>query len=279
MPAIAALLIALLVLGAAPPRVQVAALSFTLQRLAAVAGEPDDLVVDAGGRLVWGNLATGELQALMGGRVVTLARGLGAPEGIVVQPHGVFDVAEQRFDRVTRIDAGRRATIVQLAPVSGQDGLDGIGQDVRSGDLLIPDSPRGRVWRVGANGSGARVIARGLGRPVGAAVDEHGNVLVPDETLNALLSIAPGGAVTRLATLAVPDDVSVDRHGRIWVTTLGDGGLWYLDPGAAPRRLRVGLADPQGLALDTCGDPIVVQSRSGHIDRVLLTAAARRCAL
>jgi hypothetical protein len=63
------------------------------------------------------------------------------------------------------------------------------------------------------------------------------------------------------------------------VTTLGDNALWAIDPGAAPRRVLIGLANPQGLTLDRCGDPIVVEQNAGRIVRLLLNAKSSHCAL
>ena len=241
-------------------------------------GEPDDLAVDRQGRLVWGNLARGTVERLDGTRVTTIVAGLGTPEGIVVLPSSALVVAEQRQDRILRVDSSRRIVVLkQLSPVPGQDGVDGIGRDPVSGDLLIPDSPHGTVLRLSENGRTARVIARGLGRPVGAAVDHRGDVLVPDEHLGALIVVSPRGRITQIGGFPTPDDVAVDSNGRIWVTTLGDGGLWMIAPGKAPHRVLSGLANPQGLALDRCGDPLVVQSGVARIDRLLLNPASAHC--
>jgi sugar lactone lactonase YvrE len=251
-----------------------------VQTVAVVGGQPDDITTDGQGRLVWGNLARGTVERLDAGRVVTLARGLSVPEGVVALPHGVLIVAEQGSDRIVRIGPHGVPTILYtLRPVPGQEGVDGIGLDPRSGALLIPDSPRGTVLRRSANGRQVRVIARGLGRPVDAAVDARGNVLIPDENLGTLVVVTPGGRVSHLGTFSTPDDVSVDRSGRIWITSLGDGGLWVIDPGAAPRRVLVGLANPQGLTLDRCGDPIIVEQNQSLIARLLLTSASSHCAL
>ena len=246
-----------------------------LERIVAPGGQPDDLAVDAHGRLIWGDLARGTVQAFDGRRVVTLASGLSAPEGIVPLPDGTLIVAEQGRDRLVRVDArGRLSVLYRLVPVAGQEGVDGIARDPRTGDLIVPDSPHGTVLRLSADGRRATVIARGLGRPAGAAVDRHGTILIADENLHAVFSLSPGGHLTRLATLPTPDDVSVDGAGRIWVTTLGDNGLWVIEAGRAPRQVLSGLADPQGLALDRCGNPLIVQSGTARIDRLVLHTGA-----
>jgi len=272
----------LVALAASPAhRASAARDASSLQTVAEVGGQPDDITADAQGRLVWGNLSRGTLERLDGRGVTTLARGLSVPEGIVALPNGALIVAEQSSDRIVRIDpSGARSVLYALQPVPGQEGVDGIGRDPRSGELLIPDAPRGTVLGVSADGRHVRVIARGLGRPVAAALDARGDILVPDEHLGTLVVISPRGAISYQGTLSTPDDVSVDHNGRVWITTLGDGGLWTIDPGAsAPYRVLFGLANPQGLTLDRCGDPIIVDQNSARIARWLPTLTAARCPL
>jgi sugar lactone lactonase YvrE len=245
-----------------------------------VGGQPDDITVDNQGRLVWGDLANGTIDRLQGRRVVTIARGISVPEGIVVLPNGSIIVAEQGRDRIIRVNSRGGITVLHsLVPVAGQEGVDGIGRDPGTGDLLVPDSPRGTILRMNVSGGNVRVVAQGLGRPVAAATDAHGNILAPDEHLGTVVVVAPRGRVSYRGSLSTPDDVSVARSGRVWVTTLGDNALWALDPGAAPRQVLTGLANPQGLTLDRCGDPIVVEQNAGKIVRLLLNARSSRCAL
>jgi len=276
---LAALLLALVV-SAVLARPAPTGAAGTLQLIAAVGGQPDDITVDTRGRLVWGDLARGTLQRLDGRNVVTIARGLSVPEGLIAQRNGTFIVAEQGYDRIDLLGSRRAVHVVYaLRPVAGQEGVDGIGLDPRNGTLLVPDSPNGRILRMTMSGRNVRVIASGLGRPVDAAADTRGDVLAPDEHLGTLVVVTPGGHVSYQGSLATPDDVSMDRGGRVWITTLGDGGLWVIDRGAsAPRRVLVGLANPQGLTLDRCGDPIVVEQNTARIVRLLLTSASRRCA-
>lgn len=249
-----------------------------LQTLAVVGGQPDDITTDRHGRLVWGDLARGTVQRLDGARIVTLARGLSVPEGVVVLHNGAIIVAEQGNDSIVRIDKhGVSTVLVRLRPVAGQEGVDGIGLSPRA--VLIPDSPRGTLLSMNLRTGRVRLVARGMGRPVDAAVDPQGDVLVPDEHLGTLVVVSPRGKVAYRGTFATPDDVAIAASGKVWVTTLGDGGLWEMAPGAAPQRVLAGLANPQGLTLDKCGDPIVVEQNTSRIVRVLLTAGSERCRL
>lgn len=289
-------LLARLVLGAAwamaicaPPAAAAAsrspapttAIPTALQIVATVGGQPDDIVADARGRLIWGDLARGTLRRLSGEHITTLAGGLSVPEGLVALPDGSIVVAEQGYDRIVRITRnGAETVLYTLRPVSGQEGVDGIGYDPRSGELLVPDSPRGAVLSISLKGRLVRVIAQGLGRPVDAAMDARGNILAPDERLNTLVVISPRGRITYRGALSIPDDVAIAPSGRVWITTLGDGGLWTIAPGTTtPLHVLTGLANPQGLTLDHCGDPLIVDQNSARIVRLLLTSRALRCPL
>lgn len=268
------LVVLLTVLGpttdaAAQPRLQV---------LAVPGGQPDDITVDARGRLLWGNLSRGTVERLQGGRVVTVLRHLSVPEGLVARPGGALFVAEQGLDRIDRVSSNGTLTVLRrLIPVPRQDGVDGITWDPRSHHLLVPDSPRGTVLSLNPATGQYQTVASGLGRPVAAAVGRSGTILVPDEHLGTLAVISPRGHVTYRGHFSTPDDVAVDGTGRIWVTSLADGSLWLVPPHGAPRRMVAGLRSPQGLTLDHCDDPVVVEEGAGRIVRLLLTPRSRSC--
>lgn len=251
-----------------------------LQVLAVPGGQPDDITVDSRGRLLWGNLSRGTIERLQGDRVVTVYRGLSVPEGVVALPNGSIIVAEQGLDRIDRISAaGRLSVLYRLVPVAGQEGVDGIGWDRRSRTLILPDSPRGTVLRYSPRTGQTRVLTTNLGRPVDATLDRAENILIPDEHLGTLAVIGKRGRVTFRGQFSTPDDVAVDASGRIWVTTLGDNALWVIAPKGSQRQVASDLQNPQGMTLDRCGDPIVVEQGTARIVRVLVTTNARTCRL
>ncbi len=273
-PVLAAALLAMIWI-AHPARVSAAG---NLQVLAVPGGQPDDITVDPRGRLLWGNLSRGTIERLQGGRVVTIARGLSVPEGLLALRDGSLILAEQGPDRIDRIGPrGHLSVLYRLAPVAGQEGVDGIGWDTRSSSLLVPDSPRGALLRYNLKTHRVRVLTTKLGRPVDAALDHAGNILVPDEHLGTLAVIGTRGRVTYRGRFATPDDVAVDGAGRIWVTTLGDNSLWSISPHGVQHLAATGLQNPQGMRLDRCGDPVVVEQGAGRIVRVLLTPRSRTC--
>jgi len=201
---------------------------------------PDDLAFDSAGRLLFSDIKAGTVSALKAdGSVERIAGGMSVPEGIVVQPDGRILVGEQGRNRVAAIDPQTHAISLWHAfpNQTGRDGLDGIGPVLpdrdgsgnllaTGGDVIVPDSPNGVLWRVTADGKTAAEIASGMVRPVGAAVDPKGRIFMADEG-GALWILDP--ARRRFATLPTPDDVLVSRGGHIFVNTLGDNAIHELD--------------------------------------------------
>jgi sugar lactone lactonase YvrE len=233
---------------------------------------PDDLAFDPQGRLLFSDIKAGTVSRLEpDGSLITLAQGLRNPEGIVVRADGTLLVAEQLRNRVVVVDAQTHtASTWRVFPnLSGREGIDGLGQDRRTRDVIVPDSPNGVVWRLPADGSSQRKIARGMVRPVGADVDFPGNVYVADEG-GAVWKLAPTStAPTRVATLRIPDDVLVDRDGGLIVNTLGDGMVHRIAADGTVTTLLAGLRNPQGIALDGAGNLYVTEFDAGRIDRLV----------
>ena len=93
---------------------------------------------------------------------------------------------------------------------------------------------------VDAHGSSHQAWAVRSTRPS----DLYGDVLVPDETLGTVVVIGPRGHVHYHGSFPTPDDVSVGSSGLIWVTSLGDGGLWEINAQGDTKRMLTGLAYP-----------------------------------
>jgi sugar lactone lactonase YvrE len=243
---------------------------------------PDDLAFDNDGRLLFSDIKAGTVSALQAdGSVQRIAGGMSAPEGIVVQADGHILVAEQGRNRVVSIDPQSHAVSPWRAfpNPSGKAGIDGIGPVLperdssgnllaTGGNVIVPDSPNGVVWRVTADGKSATQIASGMVRPVGAAVDANGRIFVADEG-GALWVLAP--ARLRFATLPTPDDVLVGRAGHIFVNTLGDNAIHELDNLGHQVSAITGIQQPQGIALDYADNLYYTEFNGGRIDRVVRT--------
>ena len=233
---------------------------------------PDDLAFDAEGRLLFSDIRAGTISRREpDGSVRMLAQGIRNPEGIVVRPDGLLLVAEQLLNRVDVVDPQARtvASWRVFPNRTGRDGIDGLGRDRTSQDVIVPDSPNGVVWRLPSDGSRLAQIGQGMVRPVGADVDLHGTVFVADEG-GAVWKIAGSPPIqVRVASLRIPDDVLVDRGGSLIVNTLGDGMVHLVGPDGAVTSLLSGLRNPQGIALDGAGNLFVTEFDAGRIDQLV----------
>ena len=236
---------------------------------------PDDLALGLDARLYFSDITAGTVSILNSdGSVERLAAGLKEPEGIVQQGRqygsGPLLVAEQGRNRVVRIamDFQSHAVSVWRAfpNASGGAGIDGIGPELSNGDILIPDSPNGVLWRVSGDGKTATRIASGMVRPVGAAVDASDRIFIADEG-GALWVLDP--TRRRFATLPTPDDVVVGRDGHVFVNTLGDNAIHELDAQGKQVRVITGIPQPQGIALDSADNLYYTEFTSGGIGRVV----------
>lgn len=244
---------------------------------------PDDLAFDNEGSLLFSDIKAGTVSALRpGGSVERIAGGLSAPEGIAVQQAGRILVAEQARNRVVAIDPKTHAVSLwrDFPNRTGREGIDGIGPVLPArdasgnltptgeGDVIVPDSPNGVVWRVSSDGQTATQIASGMIRPAGAGVDASGRVFVADES-GPVWVLEP--RKRRFATLSVPDDVLVGRAGNVFVNTLGDNAIHELDRDGHQVAVITGVSQPQGLALDSADNVYYTEFDRGRIGRVIRT--------
>ena len=243
---------------------------------------PDDLAFDSDGRLLFSDIQAGTVSALKSdGTVERIAGGMSAPEGIVVQADGRILVAEQGRNRVIAIDPQTHA-ITQWRAFpnrTGRGGIDGIGPILpdrdasgnllaTGGNVIVPDSPNGVVWRVTADGKMATQIASGINRPAGAGVDANGRIFIADEG-GPVWVLDP--AKRRFASLPTPDDVLVGRGGHIFVNTLGDNAIHELDAQGNQVGVFSGIRQPQGIALDNADNLYYTEFADGRIGRVVRT--------
>jgi hypothetical protein len=229
--------------------------------------QPDDLQV-TGGVVLVGELGNGHLARFGGPAAIG---GFDVLPAVVPKVEGLVRIgtvqyaADQDTDRIVAIDGARVTTVLQLSPVPGREGVDGIGA---MGNLLVvPDSPRGQVLFVDQNGRIQRAVP-GFGRPVNAWSLPSGAVLVPDENLNALLRLNPDGTRTTLLDLPVPDDVVTDADGNIFVDSLGADTVVQVVNGTGVE-VAGAFGQPQGLGPDGAGNLYVTEEDNGRLDLVV----------
>lgn len=226
---------------------------------------PDDLAFDPAGHLVFSDVFHGTVNRLNAdGTVTVLVRGLAGPEGLVFLPNGTLIIAEQQTNRILAFSpATSSLTVLRVLPgrpsrLLCKDGVDGIALDPTTQSLIVPDSPIGVVYRMSLNGSRMVLLATRIPRPVGAAVDRHGNIYIADECGGALWKITPTDQVTRLGGFGMLDDVALDPRGNLLVTDLKPSihALLQVNPttGARETLASRGLIEPQGLVVDARGN-------------------------
>lgn len=233
--------------------------------------QPDDLLY-ANGSLLVGVLGSGTIEVLApGGTATTLPVHVSEVEGLAYVGTKLY-VAGQAQDAVLEWLGGTQLRkVIQLNPVAGQAGVDGIGAG--NGALLVPDSPRGVVDWVNPRTGAIEKQVGGFVRPTGAWTAPDGSVLIADEFGNAVVRLAPDGTRTYLVrNLPSVDDIAEDSRGAIFAVTAvaPEGRLVQLVDGST-RDLADGLQAPQGVTVDGADNLYVSESGAGRIDLLIRT--------
>lgn len=242
---------------------------------------PDDLALAPDGSIWVSDVVAGTVSRLApDGSLQIIIRGLQAPEGLAFLTDGSLLIAEQGQNRVVRFDpaAAGVTTWLDLPNHTSHPGVDGIAVDAHSASpaLIVPDSPNGTVLRVALADRKPQVIASGFTRPVGAWVTQDGSVWVVDETdPGPVVRIRRDGSREEIARLPTPDDIVVDASGDVFVTTLADRAVHWIDSTTGRDHVLVqGLSQPQGLAFDASGNLLVADTGLHQILRIVLRGSA-----
>ena len=235
---------------------------YTSHVLLSGVGRPDDLAFDPQGRLLFSDFYNGTISRLNAdGSVTILVSGLAGPEGMVFLSDGTMIIAEQRTNRILTLAHGARSlTVLRALPgkpggLPCKDGVDNITLDAKTNTLIVPDSPIGNVYRMSLDGKQLTLLATGIARPVGAAVDAQGTIYVADECGGAVVRITPGGKSTRIEGFGMPDDVAFDHHGNLLVIDLMPSihALIRVRRSTGKHEILAskGFIEPQGLIVDS----------------------------
>lgn len=265
-----------------PPTLTVSATSatmpthYTARVLLSGQLRPDDLAFDAQGHLLFSDFYHGTVSRLNAdGSVTVLVSGLAGPEGIVPLADGTMIIAEQRTNRILALAPGEKSpTVLRTLPgmpstAPCKDGVDGIALDATTNTLIVPDSPIGNVYRMSLDGTKLMLLASGIVRPVGAAVDAQGTVYVADECGGAVVLISPAGKATRIGGFGMPDDVAFDQHSNLLVIDLQVSIHALirvsLSTGKHETLASAGFIEPQGLVVDSKDDIYVSDDYANKI--------------
>ncbi len=239
-------------------------------------GRPDDLAFDQQGRLLFSDEINGTISRLNAdGSVTVLLVDRAGPEGLVVKPDGPIIFAEQDTNRMVSLAPGAKTPVVlhtlpgTPSNASCKRGVDGIAFDPTTNTIIVPDSPIGKVYRMSLDGKSFTLLASGMIRPVGAGVDNQGNIYVADECGGAIWRITPTGKTTRIGGFGMPDDVVPDGYGNVLVIDLQPSihALMRLNLATGKRETLAsqGFIEPQGLAVDARGNIYVADEYANII--------------
>jgi streptogramin lyase len=249
---------------------------YTAHLLLRGVGRPDDLAFDQQGHLLFSDELDGTISRLdADGSVTVLLVDRAGPEGLVIRPDGAILFAEQDTNRIMSLAAGARTpTILRDLPGTPsqspcKDGVDGIAFDPTTNTLIVPDSPTGAVYRMSLDGKMLTLLASGIVRPVGAGVDNQGNLYIADECGNAIWRITPAGKTMRIGGFGMPDDVVPDGYGDVLVIDLQPSlhALIRLNLTTGQRETLAsqGFIEPQGLVVDAHGNIYVTDDYANSI--------------
>jgi sugar lactone lactonase YvrE len=226
---------------------------------------PDDMVFDLQRRILFSDVHNGIIGRLNGdGTVTVLLHDANGLEGLVMLTNGTLIFAEQYLNRIVALAPGAQTpTVLRDLPgaqssASCKDGVDGIAYAPTTNTIIVPDSPTGDVYSLSLDGKTFKLIATGIVRPVGAAVDGQGNVYVADECGGAVWRITPSGQKTRFGGFGMPDDVAFDLQGNMLVIDLQPAihalVRMNLSNGQHTVLGSQGFIEPQGLIVDARGN-------------------------
>ncbi len=231
-------------------------------------GRPDDLIFDQQGRLLFSDEIDDTISRLnTDGSVTLLLHDPNGPEGLISLPDGTLIFSEQTTNRIVSLAPGaKNPSVLRVlrgiaSTATCKHGVDSIALDATTNTIIVPDSPTGNVYRMSLDGKTLTLLASGIVRPVGAGVDNQGNIFVADECGNAVWHITPDGKKTRIGGFGMPDDVVADGHGNLLVIDLEPSihALIRLNLATGRREILAskGFIEPQGLLMDAHGNVFV----------------------
>jgi glucose/arabinose dehydrogenase len=234
-----------------------------------------------------GKKGDGRILAVDDGKATPFATGLDDPRGIAFWNEWLY-VAD--VDKVWRIDGKGSANVLAAKEAFPRPPamLNDVAVDP-DGVVYVSDSGnnndnRGCVFRIPPRGKPTIVTDASkipdLKRPNGVLMDGVSFVLLIDKDTGKLyrVKVADGSAETIAEGLVGGDGLAWDLHGRLFISTGGDGKVWGIDkPGDKPVPLSAsGLQSAADITLDQSGKIVIVPDmRAGSVAMIPSTIPGR----
>jgi hypothetical protein len=191
------------------------------------------------------------------------------PAGLVTLPDGNLLFADQAADRILELNLSTLSvtTFLQLTPLAGQAGVNGLGVDITNALLLVPDSAQGQILSVPLIGGSPAPLATGIVHPVDAAVGPGSVIEVATSSTSGLLAVpSSGGAAKPYSGLPLPLSAVVVKGLLVYVTAPAAHRVYALNPATGHTAVLVTAIDnPQGLALLGDGQLLVSDASTGTL--------------
>lgn len=253
---------------------------------------PECVWIDREG--VWASDARGGVCQVHGDREPQiLGAGIADPNGFSRRPDGSFVVAGLSDGRLYQITPDGR-TRVLLEGIDGlplgavnyacADGPQRIWLSVMTRHLpwvpaMQSDEPDGYILRIDRDGARAQIVADGLDLTNEVKVSPDGRHLYAVETLGCRIvrfPIRPDGSLgakervgpASLGRGALPDGLTFDAAGNIWITIISQNALHVIDRDGA---VHVVYSDANAAAVEAIA--CAVEQRTGTLDHLLACMA------
>ncbi len=191
-----------------------------------------------------------------------------APEGVVALADGTVLFADQADDRIDQLDPATLAvsTFVQLTPIAGVPGLDGLGVDAANSLLIVPDTEQSQVLSVPLAGGSPTPLAIGVPHPIGAAIGPGSVIEVATGGTAGLLAVPASGGVAKPYQGLSQLSAVVVKGLLIYVSAPAKHEIIAFNPATGHMAALVtGIGKPQGLALLSDGRLVVSDAATGTL--------------